>query len=78
MIHGSGGAGGMMGGYGGYGYGAVEAVLWVAIIAVIAWLAYYFLKGIPKESRAHDILNQRYAKGEITREEYLRMKEELK
>lgn len=82
MMHGSGGMGGMMGGYQGYGYGfgALEVVMWIAIIAVIAWLAYYFAKGGAKESgkKALDIVNERYAEGEISREEYQRMKEALR
>ncbi len=84
MMHGGGygGMGGMMGGYSGYGYGtgAVEVILWIAILAIIIWLAYYFYKGSSRESgkKAIEILNERYARGEITREEYMKMKEELR
>lgn len=59
-------------------------IFWAAIIAVIflliRWLAYP--GGRPptpsEKDRALQILNERYAKGEISKEEYERMKEDLK
>ena len=55
----------------------------LAAIVLIAIGAFLFFNGIrasivrPK-GRVIEILNERYAKGEISREDYLRMKEELR
>jgi putative membrane protein len=70
-----------MNGYGhmmNYPYGGIVA--WAGIILIIAFIGfavYYFInKGkIRGEESALDILKKRYAKGEITREEYEKMKE---
>jgi len=65
----------------GYGRGPLF-LIGLAAIVLVAIGAYLFLSGSralmarPK-GRAIEILNERYAKGEITREEYARMKEEL-
>lgn len=79
---------GMMG-YGegmmGFGWGP-SILIWLILIVLIVLGIYLFFssskaeKGsvAPPEGRAIEILNERYAKGEITREDYLRMKEELK
>ena len=83
---------GLMGGYRGWhmgpgmmGHGwGPSILLWLVLIGVIAYGAYLFLSGskvkesaAPPQGRAIEVLNERYAKGEITREDYLRMKEEL-
>lgn len=64
-------------------YGRVPAFLFgLAVIVLIAIGAYLFFSGAklsiarPK-GRAIEILNERYAKGEIAREDYIRMREEL-
>lgn len=63
------GMGGMMGA--GMGIGVL---FWVAV----AVLLYYAIAGRePREKEALEILRQRYARGEISREEYLRIKEEI-
>lgn len=72
-------------GYGpgwGMGFGWFFMVLfWVLVIVVIAYLVKTFAggekKGVSSES-ALDILKMRYAKGEITKDEFEKMKKDLK
>lgn len=84
---------GMMGygpfGYGMYwwGFGMMLFMLlfWVGIIAAIVWLgAWLFRQGRPlvqgpevSHPSALDILKERYARGEISREEYERMRQDI-
>lgn len=78
---------GMMGGQGyGYGYGFnwLGALLPLVFLGLIAFGVYYFLVGVrptpsgpTPSSRSLEILKERYAKGEITKEEYERMRQEL-
>jgi len=82
---------GMMGpgmmGYRGYGYGygfnwlgaLVQIILVIIFLALIAFGIYYLVSsGKPAPSgRSLEILKERYAKGEISKEEYDRMKKEL-
>jgi putative membrane protein len=74
--------GGMMGSFGmasGMGFGVIIMVLfWGAII----WLVISLINAGTKKSEetfesAISILKKRYAKGEITREQYLEMEKEL-
>lgn len=74
--------GGMMH-YGfGYGYGGV--LMWIIFLIVVGFLIYFAVRSqrtkgqppTPHESHL-DILKKRYAKGEITREDYERMKKDL-
>lgn len=82
--------GGMMGpwmmGGGQWGYnpgGAIiGALLPLAFLAIIVVGAYYLLAGRvrpsePRRATPVEILKERYAKGEITHEDFLRMKEQL-
>ncbi len=63
------GMGGMMGA--GMGIGVL---FWVAVAALL----YYALAGREhREKDALEVLRQRYARGEISREEYLRTKEDI-
>jgi putative membrane protein len=80
------GGGGMMGGWGypyGMGWGFAFAGMLIPLLFVILVVvgAYFFLsgrRGEPAESeKAISILSERYAKGEITKEQYLEMKEHL-
>jgi putative membrane protein len=86
-----GGYGGMMG-YGGYGYGygfnwlgaIVRIIVFLIFLGLIAFGIYYLVGGgrlaptSPAPSSRHlEILKERYAKGEITKEDYERMKQEL-
>lgn len=76
----------MMGHMIGYGwYNGIIFLVLSAFIVLIIVGAYYLITGFMKGSKslsnhsknALEILKERYAKGEITREQYLKMKEEL-
>ncbi len=67
--------------YMGFGMG----LIWLIVLIVIAYFVYKLIKDerilAPKRPAirgAEDILAERYAKGEITREQYMQMKEDLK
>ncbi len=64
--------GGMIGGFG----MGIGLIFWVLIIALVYYLIAGKGKVIGGES-SQEILDKRYAKGEISREEYLKMKEEM-
>ena len=77
---GSGGWGPMM--HYGYGYGGM--FVWAIFLIVIGLLIYFIVRTLqakgqtPTQSESYlDILKKRYAKGEITKEEYERMKKDL-
>jgi len=82
---------GMMG-YRGYGYGygfnwlgvIVQILVFLIFLGLIAFGIYYLVgwgrptpTGPAPSSRPLEILKERYAKGEMTKEEYERMKQEL-
>ncbi len=79
--HPMGGSGYMMG-YGG-GYGGI--FMWLILIIIAGVIIYFFLIknkniGFPGASTREspiDILKTRYAKGEITKEEFERLKKDL-
>jgi putative membrane protein len=63
------------------GFGA--RIIWLIAIAVIAYLVYRLIKderilAPAARKNAEDILDDRYAKGELTREQYAQMKEDIK
>jgi len=65
---------------GGFGMGFV-GIFWIAIIALIVFLVWQYLRQ-DKNLRSSknsplDILKQRYAKGEIDKEEYEEKKRDL-
>jgi putative membrane protein len=75
-----GGWGHMMG-YGGYG----GIFMWILIIIIVAVILYFvinrgkttgILRGSEKESPS-EILKKRYAKGEITKEEFDKLKKDI-
>ncbi len=80
---------GMMGGYGGYGgwgFGLIHMVFWVVIlIAVVAGVVWFTrsMAGTPpphaagRRSAGLDVLEERYARGEINRDEYLQKKQDI-
>ncbi|MBP7530156.1 MAG: SHOCT domain-containing protein [Syntrophorhabdaceae bacterium] len=78
--HGPGGWGGMMH----YGFGFGGMFMWIIFLILIVLLIYFIIqfqkrKGqTPTQNESHlDILKKRYARGEITKEEYERMKKDL-
>lgn len=86
MMHGWGGYG-----YGGFGMGLVMVVCWLIGLAILGFAIYGIMRwsgkvGCSPVSRpagnAPDnsliIVNERYARGEITREEFETMKADLK
>ncbi len=69
-------------GWGGLGMGLGMLVFWVLVIAAIVAMAKAFSgprdpERRRKEKSALDILNERYARGEIGREEYEQKKRDL-
>jgi putative membrane protein len=61
-------------------------LLWIVILAGIGYVAWQFMKSrgikdpadlLPKRENAMDILKKRYASGEISREEFERMKRDI-
>jgi len=67
-----------------YGFGYGGMFMWIIFLIVIGLLIYFFVQSqntkskTPTESESPlDILKRRYAKGEITSEEYEKMKKEL-
>ncbi|WP_299179329.1 SHOCT domain-containing protein [uncultured Neptuniibacter sp.] len=60
------------------GWHGFGMIIWLLIIAVVIVLIVKALSGRDEaSSTAIDILDERYAKGEISEEEYLKMKAEL-
>jgi putative membrane protein len=70
-------------GGGGMGFGWIGMILfWVLIIVGIVALAKWFATGSPRidqprEKTALDVLKERYARGEINREEFEQKKHDL-
>jgi putative membrane protein len=70
------------GNYGwGMGFGWIYMIIfWVLVILGILYLVKLFTRGTTPEDKYGtplEILKQRYAKGEITREEFEKMRDEL-
>jgi len=68
----------------GYGYGYGGIFMWLLFIIVIGVVVYFIIQstkaktsGGPLQKIPLDILKGRYAKGEITKEEYERIKKDL-
>ncbi len=79
---------GMMGGYGGYGMmGGFGMIIWfVFLIALVAGVVWVVRQGgiaghphhlPPRRSAGLDVLEERYARGEINRDEYLEKKKDI-
>lgn len=69
---------------GGSGLGMfMMGLIWLLILALIVTLIWFLIrkgsnsKSQPKEALPQEILNKRYARGEIDEEEYQRKKEEI-
>jgi len=76
---------GMMGGYGGWFMGIVNIIFWIVVIIGVVYLIKFIsssskqgAKELKREDSALDILKERYAKGEINREEFEEKKKALK
>jgi putative membrane protein len=79
---------GMMDGWGyGYGYGLVHMAIWVVILAAIiggiVWLVRLLAvnderHALPRRSASLDVLEERYVRGEINRDEYLQKKQDMR
>lgn len=75
---------GMMGGYGGFGgFGMIIwVVILIAIVALVVWLVRSPVSSgmhqlPPRRSSGLDVLEERYARGEINRDEYLQKKKDI-
>lgn len=87
MMGGYGGYGGMMGSYGGFGFNPVGWVLslifWALIIGGAVLLILWLVRNVNGTSAgslsnsAIEILKARYARGEITKEQFDSMKRDL-
>jgi putative membrane protein len=70
----------MMGSYPFMGFGM--GLIWLIFLIVVAYFVYKLIKSerilAPPSSSAENILDERYAKGELTREQYMQMKGDLK
>jgi putative membrane protein len=63
-----------------YGYGGV--IMWIILILIIGVIAYFVIKGQKSilkkdEETPLDILKKRYAKGEISKQEFEKMKKDI-
>lgn len=72
---------GMMGGYGGFGM-IIWLIVLIAIVALVVWLVrsqgssgMHHLP--PRRSSGIDVLEERYARGDINRDEYLQKKKDI-
>ncbi|TCJ16852.1 SHOCT domain-containing protein [Rubrobacter taiwanensis] len=83
MMGGFGGPGGMMGG-GGFGAGwmLVPLLFWGGLLVLIAWAVARIFPGgrsaAGRRDSAEEILRERFARGEMEREEYERAREALR
>lgn len=57
-----------------HGFGMI---FWLILFCVVVWLVIKMLSGSDKKICAREMLDERYAKGELTSDEYQRMKNEL-
>ncbi len=68
---------------GGFGYGGFGFVFGMLGFALVAWLVYALVRALagsgtsPAGDRALEMLKERYARGEIDRETFERMKRDL-
>jgi putative membrane protein len=72
---------GMMGGYGGFGM-IIWVIILIAIVALVVWLVRSTASSgmhqlTLRRSSGLDVLEERYARGEINRDEYLQKKKDI-
>ena len=86
MMWGYGPQSGMMGSWGYGGYGSFHMIIWlvilIAVIAGVVWLVRTMTPAsvhhLPARRPAGlDVLEERYARGEINRDEYLQKKRDM-
>ena len=72
--------------WGWMGWGSLMPVIWLAVLGLIAWAIVSAVRGPSRNvlgrssggrSNAIEALKERYARGDISREEYERMRKEL-
>ena len=73
--------------FGGYGQGGAGFIMMIPMLIILLLVIYFVYKAISRKdvnlavnrtsSNAVDILNERFAKGEISEEEYRARKEQL-
>lgn len=69
-------------GWGGFGFGWLSMLFWwvfiiLAIVAIVKWLSNNQNSTKREGDNALDILKERYAKGEVTKEQFEQMKKDL-
>lgn len=73
-------------GWGGYGFGLFGMIIWIvvliAVVAIVIWLVRSVIgHGVdhvpPRRSSGLDVLEERYARGEIDRDEYLQKRKDI-
>jgi putative membrane protein len=72
---------------GGWGFGLVHLLFWVAILVAIVACVVWLVRALaarddrqmlpPRRSSGLNVLEERYARGEINREEYLEKKKDI-
>jgi putative membrane protein len=89
MGYGYGPGWGMMGGwsgYGGFGFGLLHLIIWTAILIAIVAFVVWAVRAVavpemhyaqPRRSPGLEVLEERYARGEINRDEYLQKKKDI-
>jgi putative membrane protein len=61
-----------------WGGGGFMMFFWIILIAALIYALYYFISKKPKQSdEALELLKMKYARGEISEEEYLNKKSTL-
>jgi putative membrane protein len=77
-----------MGGFGGYGwgFGLIHTAISVAVIVAVVFLVIWAIRSMeggahhgpyPRRSTGLDVLEERYARGEIGRDEYLQKRDDI-
>lgn len=89
MGYGYGRGWGMMDGWAGYGaHGPIAMIFWliilIGVVALVVWIVRavatptaHQLPPPPRRSTGLDVLDERYSRGEIDRDEYLQKKKDL-
>ena len=71
-------------GMGGWGGGAFNMIIWPLVLVALVIGVIWFIRSpsygggrLPRRSSGLDILEERYARGEIDRDEFLQKKQEI-